>query len=86
MTLIAYSPLAQGRIPRGKGAAFKALDEVATSLGKTRNQVALNWLLHHEPVVVIPKAIRKEHVKENSQVSDWKLKQQDYERLREAFA
>ncbi len=85
MTLIAYSPLAQGRIPRGKGAAFKALDEVATSLGKTRNQVALNWLLHHEPVVVIPKAIRKEHVRENSQVSNWKLKQQDYERLRQAF-
>ncbi len=86
ITLIAYSPLAQGRIPRGRGAPFRVLDEIATGLGKTRNQVALNWLLYHELVVVIPKAIRKEHVRENSQVSDWKLSQKDHEKLSEAFA
>src|SRR3989442_1831974 len=56
ITVIAYSPLAQGGIPRGKGGAFRTLDEVASTLGKTRNQVALSWLLHDPSVVTIPKA------------------------------
>ncbi len=86
ITVIAYSPLGQGKIPRGKGKPFKALDEVAEKLGKTRNQVALNWLLQHESVVVIPKAIRKDHVRENADVADWKIGPDDYSKLSAAFA
>ena len=85
ITIIAYSPLALGRIPKGRGAAFKTLDMVASVLSKTRSQVALNWLLHDPSVVVIPKAGRKEHVRENADVSDWKLSQSQYEQLSEAF-
>ena len=86
ITIIAYSPLAQGGIPRGRGGAFKTLDVVASGLGKTRSQVALAWLLHDPSVVVIPKAGRTEHVRENADVSDWKLSQSQYEQLSEAFA
>ncbi len=86
ITVIAYSPLAQGGIPRGKGGPFKTLDEVASTLGKTRNGVALNWLLHDPSVIVIPKATRKEHVRENSEVSNWMLSQGQYEQLSKAFA
>ena len=85
ITVIAYSPLAQGRIPHGKGGPFKVLDEIAGILGKTRNQVALNWLLHDPSVVVIPKAVRETHVRENAGVSDWKLSPDQYRRLSEAF-
>jgi diketogulonate reductase-like aldo/keto reductase len=86
ITIIAYSPLAQGGIPRGRGGDFNTLDELALTLGKTRNQVALNWVLHDPSVVTIPKAARKEHVQENSEASDWKLSQSQYEQLSRAFS
>ena len=86
ITVIAYSPLAQGGIQSGRGEPFKALDEVASALGKSRSQVTLNWLLHDPSVVVIPKATGKEHVRENAEVSDWKLSQSQYEQLSRAFA
>src|SRR6266516_4208793 len=47
ITLIAYSPLGQSRIAKGRGGPFKTVDEIATRLGKSRSQVALNWLLRH---------------------------------------
>lgn len=86
VTVIAYSPLAQGRIPKGKGKSFKVLDEIGASLEKTRNQVALNWLLHHECVVAIPKAISQEHIRENATAFDWSLSVKQYEQLSQAFA
>ena len=86
LTLIAYSPLGQGKIPRGRGSSFKVLDEIAEKLNKSRNQVALNWVLQHDSVVAIPKAADTEHVKENAEVAEWKLGREDYQRLAEAFS
>jgi diketogulonate reductase-like aldo/keto reductase len=86
LTLIAYSPLGQGKIPRGRGSSFKVLDEIAGNLGKSRNQVALNWILQHDSVVAIPKAADTDHVKENAEVADWKLDSGDYQRLAKAFS
>ena len=86
VTVIAYSPLGQGRIPKGRGGGFVVLEEVALKLGKSRSQVALNWLLDQDSVVVIPKAVRKEHLGENASVSGWKLSRADHEQLRKAFA
>ncbi len=85
ITLIAYSPLGQGRITRGRGGPFKILDEIASRLGKTRSQVALNWLLQHESVVVIPKASNKDHVVENAASSGWKLGANDVQEIDRAF-
>src|SRR6266567_2289025 len=85
ITVIAYSPLAQGGIPKGKGGPFLVLDELASTLGKTRNQVALNWLLHDPSVVVIPKAGGSGHVREKAEVAGWKLSQSEYEQLSKAF-
>jgi diketogulonate reductase-like aldo/keto reductase len=84
LTLIAYSPLGQGRIARGRGGPFRALDEIAARLGKSRSQVALNWLLHHDSVVVIPKASDKRHVMENAAASGWKLSAKDFEEIERA--
>ncbi len=86
LTLIAYSPLGQGIIPRGRGSPFKILDEIAGKLGKSRNQVALNWILQHDSVVTIPKAADTDHIKENAEVADWKLESEDYQRLAKAFS
>ena len=85
VTVIAYSPLGQGRIPRGRGGGFKVLDEVAAEHGKSRSQVALNWVLRKDNVVTIPKAGDKQHVKENSESVGWKLTAKDLERLDSAF-
>ena len=86
LTLIAYSPLGQGKIPRGRGSSFKVLDEIAAKLDKSRNQVALGWVLQHDSVVAIPKAADPEHVKENAEVADWKIDSEDYQRLAKAFS
>src|SRR5712664_229718 len=86
LTLIAYSPLGQGKIPRGRGPSFKILDEIAGKLGKSRNQVALNWVLQHDSVVAIPKAASTDHIKENAEVVEWKLGSEDYKRLAKAFS
>ena len=85
VTVIAYSPLGKGRIPNGRGTHFKVLDEIAARHGKSRSQTALNWLLGHESVTAIPKAIEKGHVRENAAASGWKLTQEENEKLADAF-
>ena len=85
ITLIAYSPLGQSRIAKGRGGPFKIVDEIAARLGKSRSQIALNWLLWHESVVVIPKASDKKHVVENAAVSGWKLSTRDFQEIDKAF-
>jgi diketogulonate reductase-like aldo/keto reductase len=86
LTLIAYSPLGQGKIPSGRGSPFKVLDEIAGKLGKSRNQVALSWVLQHDSIVTIPKASNADHLKENAAVADWKLDREDYQKLAQAFS
>ena len=85
ITVIAYSPLGQGKIPRGNGEGFGVLDEVAAEHVKSRSQVALNWVLRKESVVTIPKAVDKTHVRENAAVTDWSLNAEDLKRLDAAF-
>ena len=53
--LVAYCPLAQGRL-----AEHAALGEIAAKHGATPAQVALKWLLDQEGVAAIPKASRRE--------------------------
>ncbi len=73
ITVIAYSPLAQGvknllaRDPR------RVLEQVAAMTGRTVVQVALNWCLTKDRVVVIPKASSVEHLAENCGASGWSL-------------
>lgn len=86
ITIIAYSPIARGQIQEGgRDKCWQVLDKIATKHGKTRAQVALNWLIMKEPVVAIPKAIRLEHVRENAEAVGWRLSDQDQNELDEAF-
>ena len=86
ITVIAYSPLAKSQIPKGgRGGKWQVLDEVAAGNGKTRSQVALNWLIAKEGVVTIPKAASIDHVKENAGAIGWTLSGEDQKDLEEAF-
>jgi len=86
VTVIAYSPVARGNIPGSGGEErWRTLDCVASKYGKTKTQIALNWLICKEPVVAIPKAASLGHVKENAGSVDWMLKEEDQDALAEAF-
>jgi diketogulonate reductase-like aldo/keto reductase len=63
--VMAYSPLAQGRLP--KSAALKA---VAARHGATVGQVMLAWCLRQEIVFAVPKTSRLEGVRENAAAGD----------------
>lgn len=86
ITIIAYSPIARGQIPHGaRGERWKVLDQLASKYGKTRTQMALNWLVVKQPVVAIPKAAGLEHVRENAGAVGWKISEKDQNALNQVF-
>jgi diketogulonate reductase-like aldo/keto reductase len=58
--VMAYSPVAQGHLPKSG-----ALAGIAKRHGISVAQVALAWLLRRPDAIVIPKASKLEHVREN---------------------
>ncbi len=82
ITVVAYSPLSRGQVSRKKD---EVLDRLATKYGKTKAQIALNFLTRDDYVVAIPKADSIEHVKENSAASGWRLSEEDISLIDEHF-
>jgi diketogulonate reductase-like aldo/keto reductase len=80
VSIMAYSPIEQGRM-----LGHKALAEVGARHGATPAQVALAWLQRQDGMIVIPKASRQEHVRENLGALDLKLTDQDLADLDRAF-
>ncbi|MBJ6125931.1 aldo/keto reductase [Microvirga splendida] len=72
MPLMAYSPIEQGRLPRGG-----ALQTIAQAHEASPFQIALAWLLNRPGVVAIPKASSVEHVRENRMALEIRLTPQD---------
>ena len=67
----AYSPLTQG-----EKLSDPRIQEIAKKHSKTPAQVLLRWSLQHN-LVAIPKSVREERIKENSQVFDYNLTSED---------
>jgi diketogulonate reductase-like aldo/keto reductase len=63
--IMAYSPLAQGRLPKSE-----ALKAVAARHQATVGQVMLAWCLRHKTVFAVPKTSRLEGVRENAAAGD----------------
>jgi diketogulonate reductase-like aldo/keto reductase len=80
ISIMAYSPIDQGRI-----LGNRTLQEVAARHGATAAQVALAWLLRQDGMIVIPKATKAEHVRENRAALDLALDTQDLAALDRAF-
>ena len=80
--LVAYTPLARGKLTRPGN---PVLDELAEKYGKTQAQVSLNWLISQENVVAIPKASNPAHLRDNLGAVGWKLNEEDQQRLARAF-
>jgi diketogulonate reductase-like aldo/keto reductase len=85
MPLMAYSPLESSTLEQRALLGNPALLDVARRHGATPAQVALAWLLHQEGVVVIPKAVRLEHVRANRAALDLALDADDVARLDAGF-
>jgi len=89
ITVIAHTPLAKGRLAARplfkRRQSMGVLQEVARECGKTMSQVALNWCINKECVIVIPKSDKVERVVENCQASGWRLSAEQIEALNEAF-
>lgn len=80
ISVMAYSPLEQGRLLRNK-----TLKAVGERLHATPAQVALAWLLRQPGVIAIPKAGHVERVRENHGALDITLSQVDLTELDTAF-
>jgi diketogulonate reductase-like aldo/keto reductase len=80
ISIMAYSPIEQGRM-----LGHKALADVAGRHGATPAQVALAWLLRQDGMIVIPKASRAEHVRENLGALDLTLTDADLADLDRSF-
>ncbi|MBV9686042.1 MAG: aldo/keto reductase [Alphaproteobacteria bacterium] len=81
VAIMAYTPLGTGGMLRNP-----ALAEVARSRGAAPAQIALAWLLRQEGTIVIPKASRPEHVRENRGALDVVLRAEDLAAIDRAFA
>jgi diketogulonate reductase-like aldo/keto reductase len=73
ITAIAYSPLARGLHRINDCDPGGVLDQLSRETGKSPAQIALNWCLCKEGVVVIAKGNCEEHVLDNCAASGWRL-------------
>ena len=89
ITVIAYTPLDDGRLARRqrlrRHPGMKTLEHIATEVGKTKAQVALNWCTMRPNVIAIPKSDHTERVVENCQASGWRLTAEQVQRLDATF-
>jgi diketogulonate reductase-like aldo/keto reductase len=68
MALIAYSPLAQGRV-----FGDPTLARIGARHGKNPGQVTLRWLIQQAGVAAIPRSSREAHAKANLEIFDFAL-------------
>src|SRR5262249_42960441 len=80
VAIMAYTPLGQGNLLRDR-----TLAEIARRRNATPAQIALAWLLRQEGMIVIPKAARLEHVRDNRGALDVVLTNEDLAALDRAF-
>lgn len=80
MPLMAYCPLDQGGLVDSP-----VLHAVARRHGATASQVALTWLMAQPGVMVIPKAVREAHLRENLAAADLLLSPSDLDEIDRHF-
>lgn len=76
----AYSPLAHGH-----GIDNKVLRKIASKHSKSPAQVMLRWLVN-KGLVVLPKSVHPERIKENFEIFDFKLDADDADEIKQLEA
>ena len=85
ITVIAYSPLAEGISNIFRRDSAGVIERIAAETGKTTAQLALNWCIHKEAVIAIPKANSVAHIEEDCGASGWSLSVDHIELLNRTF-
>jgi len=85
IAVVGYSPFEHGNFPSSQSTKGQILEEIAKRHNRTARQVVLNFLTRHDDVFTIPKTIRSERVKENSEGVGWKLTENDIMTIDKAF-
>ena len=80
LPIMAYSPIEQGSL-----LTDAQLKLIAARHDATPAQVALAWLLRQDGLIVIPKAAKVAHVRENHAALELRLTDEDLEELDRAF-
>jgi diketogulonate reductase-like aldo/keto reductase len=80
LTVVAYSPLDTGKIPKGK-----IPQTLLDKYGMTPAQLMLNWVTYKAAVVAIPKASNIEHVEEDAAAVKTRISGDDYKTLSRIF-
>ncbi|MEL5993850.1 aldo/keto reductase [Hymenobacter segetis] len=66
----------------GNADALKALDQISAKHGVKPQQIALSWLLHHSPnILLIPGTSKVNHLEENMKTADIHLSAEDMKAL-----
>ncbi|MGY3091008.1 pyridoxine 4-dehydrogenase [Hymenobacter sp. UYAg731] len=66
----------------GNADALKALDQISAQHGVKPQQIALSWLLHHSPnILLIPGTSKVKHLEENMKTADIHLSAEDMKAL-----
>ena len=78
--VMAYSPIEQGRL-----AAHPALTRLARAHQRAPAQLALAWLLDQDNVIAIPKCGRQAHLRENVQVLEHPLTNEERSAMEKIF-
>ncbi|MDE2336090.1 MAG: aldo/keto reductase [Alphaproteobacteria bacterium] len=74
--LTAYCPVAQGKVTKDP-----VIGRIANAHGKTPSQVALRWLVQQDNVAAIPKAGSEAHIRENFDIFDFALSDQEMKQI-----
>lgn len=71
----AWGPLGRGRLSEDS-----FLKELGKKYNKTASQIALKWILQHQ-CIPLPGSKNQEHMKQNLQISDFVLSNEDMEKI-----
>jgi diketogulonate reductase-like aldo/keto reductase len=82
---MAYSPVGNNRAEQKQMFGNPTIKTIASRHDAAAAQIALAWLLRQPDVVVIPKALRPEHVRENRAALEIELTDDDLKKMDQAF-
>jgi diketogulonate reductase-like aldo/keto reductase len=84
-SIIAYSPLDKGK-SFNDSKKNQLMNKLSEKYKKTISQISLNWLLSHDNVFVIPKALKKNHIEINASSSDFEIDSDDIKEISKIFS
>ncbi|MFH1694404.1 MAG: aldo/keto reductase [Patescibacteria group bacterium] len=79
--VVAYRPINRRELLKPN----EALDKMAEKYGKTRAQIAINWLVSQKNVATIPMTQNEQHLRDNLDAGLWEMDTEDIAYLGEAY-